>query len=340
MSKLASTWMGSGVLAAVMSVALGARGQTPAVEDVPTAALPPVEATAEPPASPTAPDEAQAQAAVPTGAVACVVEPNGIDAASAATAGRLVCEQLRARHSQSQAGGAGFRVRLDRLGRSVLVTVSYEAPLGHPVRSRRMTLASLEEITVAAPRLATAVVLDQPLEDTQHVDNLVGEETREYKKKPGEFLWGIGLLGASVPTGDLYMAPGFELTGFYETPRFGFGFSGRFGGADRDDSEYSFASLSLGARYFMSEGDFSPFVGGGVELLYLNVNQADGGGLGAYGEVGVEMLRLHGSRFTASLRVEAPFFGLEGTRYDGYGPTPDPIQRYDVPITLGLGYAW
>ena len=104
MSKLASTWMGSGVLAAAMSVALGARGQTPAVEDVPTAALPPVEATAEPPASPTAPDEAQAQAAVPTGAVACVVEPNGIDAASAACASS--CAHATARVKQAARASA------------------------------------------------------------------------------------------------------------------------------------------------------------------------------------------------------------------------------------------
>ncbi len=190
------------------------------------------------------------------------------------------------------------------------MTAGHEAPVGTPQRSRRLTLRSMEESAVAAPRLAASLVYDHPLEDSPRVDNLPGEETRKNEKKPGEFLWGVGLVGASLPTADSYAAPGIELTGYYETPRYAFGFSARGAETGNATTDSSFASLSTGGRSFTSDTNFSPFVGGGLELIMIDVDQGDehvdGSGLGAFGEVGVEMMRLH----------------------------------HDVPVTLGLGHVW
>ncbi len=306
--------------------------------------------TASTPAS--VPPQPQPAAKAPPGTgVACIVDNFGIDPASARTAGRMLCDEIRSLgvvlNADGVPGSESYRVSFERLGSQLIARLSYEAPTGNVVRSRRLVLKGPEEITVAAPRLAAAVVRDQELDDSQKVDNLVGQETRKYEKKSGEFLWGVGLAAISGPTAGAFANPGLEVLAYYETPRVAFGFSGRMSVGDGSGPDFNYAGLGLGARYFLSETNTSAFVGGGLSVSYIEVSddsdsRREGSGLGGFGEVGAEFLRLHGSRLILSARVEAPFYAVKDEwAYDSAGnPVESNDSEYHLPISVALAYAW
>ena len=132
-----------------------------------------------------------------------------------------------------------------------------------------MRLQSIEEVDVAAPRLADAIVHGVPLVETEKVDNLVGAETRQPKSKPGKVHFALGLIGMAPPLGDgLGASPGLILDTHYETgnQRLELGGSFRFGVGSGGDQTPNSSSVifSLGGRYFTSDTDFSPYVGGGL----------------------------------------------------------------------------
>lgn len=283
----------------------------------------------------------------------CVTTNNGLDLASAYTGWQLVCDEIRNQGVMVAPPGANtssaYHVTFDRLGARLVVRVAYESPIGHPVRTRRVVLDGPEELTVAAPRLARAVVKDLPLQESERVDNLVGEETRVYRKKSGEFMWGFGVLGTMAPTHSSAVSPGAEFMGYYETPSFGVGFSLRttFGS---DDKSVDQQSIGVGGRYFPSDGDVSPYLGAGIAASWLTVEDddseyhAEGSGFGAFAEVGVELLRLHGSRLIVGARVDAPFYEVKkgyGYDYDTDSSTAEgPVESYQLPLTLSATYAW
>jgi hypothetical protein len=136
----------------------------------------------------------------------CVIGSHpSITAGVARTAVGLVCEELeragvRVSLPTTDPGGATvlYRVDIEPLGRIVIVRLTQEID-GTPQQSRRLFVSGLEEIPIAAPRLADALVHDKPLNDTARVDNLVSEETRRLRKKQGETVFGLGLIGLAVP---------------------------------------------------------------------------------------------------------------------------------------------
>jgi hypothetical protein len=265
-----------------------------------------------------------------------------------------VCDEIRAQGVALVSAGTpsanAYRVHFDRLGSQLVVRITFEAPLGTVKRSRRITVNGAEQVPVIAPRIARAIVLDQSLESTQQVDNLIGEETRKYEKKQGEFLWGLGILGASAPTEKRWMSPGAEFMGYYETPSYGFGFSLR-SSFEAGEKSVRTASANVGGRYFLSPTDTSLFVGGGLGIGYIEIEtEADssgasmsGSGLGVFGEVGVELMRLHSSRMIVGLRADAPFYSVKPKwyGYEGSGEEkPESYSRWVMPVTLSATYAW
>ena len=230
------------------------------------------------------------------------------------------------------------------LGRTVILRVSYEAPVGRVQDSRSLTLSGLEETPRAAPRIADAIVNGTALEDTATVDSLVQEETRVYKKKHGEFMWGVGIIGTHVPGLDVPVGPGVLISLYYETPNFAVGSEMRMSGGVGEDDQFFFYSWGIGGRYFFLDGNWSPYVGGGLAFDGLVFNKtaweeevdADGAaGMGAYIDVGFEFLRLYGTRLSAHFRVDLPFFDV-GSNWFGQGGG----ASYFVPLSFGVGFSW
>jgi len=272
-------------------------------------------------------------------------EVAGLPAADAATAVAIACEELA---SVSRHTGA-YDVSVRSLGESVVMTVRHAGAAD----GRSLVLDGLKEVPMAARRLAEAVVLGKAIEDTRLVDNLVESEGRELVARPGSVKFELGALGlaAGRSTGT---GAGFSLALAYDSPTFAIPAELRFAHSSSGDRERSVFSIDTGARYFFSRRDTSPFVGGGLSMLYLSLSdlrnpdryvyvEDSHWGPGLYAEAGVQIFRLHRGRMTARVRADFPLYSLhpEGTDYQTIGRTTRPVHiddgsRYLVPITFGL----
>jgi hypothetical protein len=279
-----------------------------------------------------------------------LAEHAGFEEADARTAALLVCASIA--HAGASPG-ARYRVSLGKLGSIIILSVAEEGTtIGSTVDSREMRLQGIEEVDVAAPRIAAAIVHGIPLVETERVDNLVGGDTRVPKARPGTVHFALGLVGMAPPLDQgMSPAPGLMLDLHYETPnqRFELGgsFRGGAGQASNESPSVGFAIFSVGGRYYTSDTDFSPYVGGGLSWGYLNLtlpgqNNLSGSnsGLGAYADAGVEILRTHHTHLSVGARLDVPFFALNTNGSEVYNPstggyaTPTQSTYFYAPLSL------
>jgi len=261
-----------------------------------------------------------------------LAEHDGFEEADARTAAQLVCLAIgRAGASPTER----YRVSLGKLGNTIILSVVREgATIGSTVDSREMRLQGIEEVEIAAPRIADSIVKGTPLADTQKVDNLVGGETRQPKSAPGKVHFALGLVGLMPPLDQgAAPAPGIDLDLHYETAsgRLELGGSFRAGGGAASNTAPSmdFAIFSLGGRYYLNDTDFSPYVGGGLSWGYLNLKidqqseSGDNSGLGAYVDAGFEIMRTHHTHLALGVRLDLPFYALNmNPNYSSYNYDP------------------
>ena len=288
----------------------------------------------------------------------CVLkEAGGLSAVEAGTAVGLVCDDLR-----RESGGQGtFEIRLGVLGSLVNVTAT-RLDTGESISVRA---GGLEEVPLASARIAEALVHHRTLASTQRVDNLLVEETREARVKRGSVKFTLGVADLES-IGHGARGAGFSLGLTYATPRFALPAEMRFAW---DDNAYpepgiSLFSVSLGGRGYLSKRDVSPFVGGGLGLLWLDAHggeypypggpssgyfQAESLGVAPYVEAGVEVLRLHRGRIALHVRADFPLAALHSEEIEvwsewdrpGSAPRVYPAQsRYVVPVSIGLSVAF
>jgi hypothetical protein len=306
-----------------------------------------------PPAA--APSPAPAPAAVPSPSCA-LGDHEGFEEADARTSAQLVCAEIGRAGAQP---GTHYRVSLGKLGAATILSVAREGDTpGSTADSREMRLQTIEEVMVAAPRIAESIVKGTPLTETEKVDNLVGQETRQPKSKPGKTHFALGLVGLLPPLDQgLTPAPGIDLDVHYETgsQQFEVGGSMRFGGGNggsRTTVSNGFFIFSVGGRWFTADTDISPYLGGGLSWSYLSLHAPDSGvdannnGLGAFVDGGVQIMRTHHAHLALGARLDVPFFTLNNNRsevptysYNGTQNPPSvsgPSTFYYAPLSVEL----
>jgi hypothetical protein len=310
--------------------------------------MPPLPAPEEAPPPPPAAARVSAAAPAP---VSCTLGGHaGIEDADAETTGRLVCDEIA---RTSPPPGAHYRVDIGKLGSSFILSVTREGDRpGTTADSRELRLQSIEEVSVAAPRLAVAIVHGDPIAETLNTENVVGEETRVPKTKPGSIHFGLGLTGLLPPL-DQGAAPaaGVLMDWHYEARRLEMGVGLRGGGGSAggtNSPSLGYFMVDVGGRYYFNDSDFSPYAGGGLEWMYLNLSvpnenfSGDNGGLGAFADAGVEILRTHHAHLAFGARVDFPFFSLQNsnssTVYAANGPVTTTVTNttYYAPISLEM----
>ncbi len=290
-------------------------------------------------------------------AVCLIGDHLGIPESDAQTAALLVCDELRKQGIsitdpvyEAPASANAYRVVLRRLGEKIFVRLSQEEPVGTIIAERQLTLANIEEMIPAAPRLVNALVHNKPIDDTVDMETVTEQEARELRKISGESLWHIGILGTFIPGTDIAGEPGYEWGWSYQTPAYAVGTEFRVSasGGDEDSDDFSFFAWSIGGRYFFNKRNISPYVGGGFSIInttyeakekrpernqplfssdpwgYDYDSESDSG-LGAYGVAGIEALRLTESRLKLELRIDRPFFSLD--------------SQDIMPITFGIFFS-
>ena len=298
-------------------------------------------------------------------AICLIGDHPGVLESDAQTAALLVCDALRKQGIsvtdpvyEAPASASVYRVVLRRLGEKIIVRLSHENPIGTIITERQLLLANIEEMIPAAPRLVDALVHDKPIDDTVDMETVTEQEARELRKISGESLWNIGIFGTFVPGTDLGAKAGYGWGWSYQAPTYAVGTELR-GTANNDG--FTFGAWSIGGRYFFNKRNISPYAGGGLGIVATSYETkvrkkydfprfTEGGekwfgwtresslsdwgyrydsesdsGLGAYGVVGIEMLRLTQSRLNLELRIDRPFFSL---------PSQD-----IMPITFGISMA-
>jgi len=293
-------------------------------------------------------------------AAECVIGTmRGIPAADAETVADIVCDAIRDRGVDvgppvtEAPGREAYRIDARTLGSKIFLTVTHEATGGGTLGRGSIDVTTIEEVPVAAPRLAAMVLEKKTAEQTATVSSLVGDETREYKKMGGETLWGIGFSGIAVPGSDVFPGIGLVFRGAFETQDFSVLGDLRITGGDKTGvpDRATLFSANINGRYFFLNGGWTPYVGGGLgwSALDLRVGEFESSDSGMAGnvEVGFEFLRFYKSRLHVDARVDLPFFQLqqpEGTTWDWRTGedrvTTKAQKKYFTPITFGITYLW
>jgi hypothetical protein len=267
----------------------------------------------------------------------------GAPAADAGTAVDIVCRELA-----SVSGSSGsYVVSIRPLGSSLVLTVAHAGAAD----GRSLVLDGFSEVPTAARRLADAVALGRPIEDTRRVDNLVQSEGRKLVTQPGSTRFEMGAVGMAADRG-AGTGAGFSLGFGYDSPAFAIPAEMCFAYSSDGQKTVSLFSIDTGGRYFFSRRAASPFAGGGLSMLHLSYTESRDArpypidlsdshwGPGLYAETGVQLFRLHRGRMTARLRADFPLYSLHPEGFD-YRPPGRSVPiggeaRYLVPITFGL----
>ncbi len=192
-----------------------------------------------------------------------------------------------------------FVLRLGRLGEKVMISLEELAPPDpRPVFAATLMAEDIEESDTVVPRLVRAVLGRVSAEKTASIGTMTAQETEPFRKKPGEGLFMLGM--CLVPLGS-------SLGWSYEAATWRLG--AMFQGAEDDPPYFGFEGA-----WVPLQGDISPYVGGGLGIVWpANGNDDGDGRLGAKVDLGVEFLRLRGTRLLVGVSAIIPFESIEGT---------------------------
>jgi hypothetical protein len=285
----------------------------------------------------------------------------GVTEAEGLAIADIVCGPIRSEPAKYP-GHHG--VRVVKIGAKIVLT------LASPSGDKQLVLTSLEEITVAAPRLHEAAAEAKPVEETVDVTNVVGDEARRPKAKPSAVHAWMGVIGAGHQRG----AGGGVLLGISAgSERWSFVGDLRVAGESfnkpaalaamivtlgstkiEPDAKFAFVSLAGGVRHHFSASDVAPFVGGGLALDYIGYGttrsktmnygyegyeerSSGATGLAGYGELGLDVLRTHLVGGAVVMRCDVPAFATERVTSDPNDPTKTVTTRaYEPVLSAGI----
>ena len=187
-----------------------------------------------------------------------------------------------------------FVLRVGRLGHKIPLSLEETAQDGSAAYVASLTAIEIEEADTVIPRLVEAVLSRKDVSGAARLRTVVEVETTPMKKLPSERHWnfGAGLAGEGLYSAYTRETPHYRVDLTFE----GIGKAGESG------SGASF--FGVGGAWFPSDGSFSPFIGMGAGLVWVD----DLEGSGARIEAGIEMLRLHRMRFIVAADVIIPGF--------------------------------
>ena len=207
-----------------------------------------------------------------------------------------------------------FVLTVRRLGRKVVVALTERGgPILEATRSERMSASRVEELDLVIPRLVGAVLARAPVEEGATVATVTDEEGREWRKKYGEFLWGVGLpVGVALRSGSEF-AYGAAARGSYEMEhaRLDLALVSQFSGGDED---LAYLNLAIEAYYLFSTENVSPYLGGGFGYGFSRIDsdEVEDRSQGVILNVGggVEFFRLYEVRLLVDAKVGFPTYEL------------------------------
>jgi hypothetical protein len=263
----------------------------------------------------------------------------GVDDVEATTAAAIVCHEVESRRRDGDRNH--HEVRFGRLGGETMVTLAGWEP-GGAYDERRAVVTDLREVRVAGPRLADALTTRRSMEDTRTVDNVLAAESPSRRTQRGAITIEGGAIGLGAFTLGTGASAGGSLGVGYRASNVRVGLEGRLAGIGGGGDKLVYGSVDVGGRVYFSSGDFAPFLGAGLGGSHATVlrgadapsGDLKGSGVIMFAQVGAEMLRTHHVALTASLRIDAPIYALEGqTR----ALPRTGVSEWILPLSLSTG---
>jgi len=233
--------------------------------------------------------------------------------------------------ARAAAAPTGARVvvfgSLGRLGSKVVVALTAaQVADGRVLLSETLSVDRVEELDVAAKRLAEALVSGRGVEQSAELGNITHEEAKAPVRRDTRFGVGLNLEGVFPTKGyaDEALGTGFSLGLWFESMDFviepKLGYRTELGAGERD---WDHGTLEIGASYLMMRSDLAPLIGGGVGLHFMDEDVPVGN------EVGSVLVS------TSTDVIEDEVFGF--TLFGRVGLLF--LRTYDVSLLVALDYA-
>ncbi len=252
--------------------------------------------------------------------------------------GDMPCRDVPCATKAAQDVGAQVVVfgSLNGLGRKIVLTITtVDAVTGEVSGSQKLAIDRLEDLDIAATRIAEAITNGTSTDETAELGTVTAHEVKPDRRREGER--GLGLrVGGITPLGSGYGGASsgvvmdfsywFETQNFAIEPRIGFRFA-----ANEDSGDYFEFPMDVGAYYILGKGDFAPFIGGGGGLRWITesrqetvevgnvikttntrVNEDSGYGFGVFARGGLLLLRTYTMRLALTVDYNISFLTLNG----------------------------
>lgn len=246
-------------------------------------------------------------------------------------AGTCADELCAAREGRALNVAEAVVLKLSRLESKVLVIGSIiDVGAGRIEFSDRATATTLDDMDAIIPRVADALAHRVPFASTITPETVTLNEAREPRRQKAFFTTGLrigGLLPTDGSYGGVTGLYGAEWVNFYEVRQFSI--EAALGGRWSPSSQEATATewyADLGASYYLTDADVSPFVGGGVGLHGVAARWRTGfdttgaavyesdaqSGLGLWAGAGVTMLRTADVHVVAVAKYTVDTFEIDG----------------------------
>ncbi len=228
-------------------------------------------------------------------------------------------------------------LNLSALGQRVIVRVTVVDFQGRPVFNDRASGDGLEDLDPLASRVAMAIAQNKPIEDTATVSTVTTAEAAEPKRRKALFTTGVKM-GMFIPMGDSYadakVLADIGAVAMYELKTMAVLFEADFKWATQDDDPDVLGfGADLGLRWFTSEADSCPYIGGGFGFRGVAVSPAGSfgstesdSGLGGYFGGGMIFLRTSDIHIMFDARYDVNMFQLGDDNVHG------------IQVTAGFSY--
>ena len=216
----------------------------------------------------------------------------------------------------------------------ILISGARKTPQGQLVYAATIEALSLDEAPMVCARLADALVRKEPIEVGQTHSTVTKAEASKRSRRQSS-THAIGLKAGMTapfayraqlaPIGSLGFDMRFEVDRWLYEVALGFMIPGMTPGTPAGIEGYGGIWVDLGASYYLTDTDFAPYVGGGLEPRL--VFSGSGFNMLPYVQVGATFSRKSSVRVYAEARVGQNVL-----------PVLSSIYPTEVSLNLGLGF--